>query len=213
MRWLSRRWAPHLCILLSIAMLPVALHAYVGVESDDCAHAMAVAPRWSPGDPPTADEAYIDERMQPLQWRAGVVADADGTALNYTIARGFDAKRIYYRPEYKLVRDARPSSYEIGWIDVDGERVPVHRPIYSQALRSPLIGVAAYVILYDGVPVENPYRSQLLSAPLQIVRGRLPATLLFVSGFVLASEFEAAEKLAQDWLEAALRNYREICAP
>ncbi len=213
MSLLARRWAPHVCVLLSVAMLPVVLHGYVGVESDDCAHATAVAPPWAPGDSTTGRAAYIDGLMKPSQWREGTLRDSDGTALNYVIARSFDAKHLYYRPEYKLVQKARPASHEIVWIEMDDESVPVHRPIYQKRIRNPLIGLAAYVILYDGVPVENPYRTQLLSAPLQIVRGRLPTTLLFVWGYVGETELATAEARATDWLRSALRNYREICAP
>lgn len=213
MNTLPRRWAPHVCVLLGITMLPVVLHGYVGVESDDCAHATAIAPLWAPGDAPTGRAAYIDERMKPEQWREGILRESDGTALSYTIGRGFDAKHLYYRPEYKLLRVARPSSHEIVWIEVGEERVPVHRPLYERNFSSPMIGVAAYVILYNGVPVENPYRAQLLWAPLQIVRGRLPTTLLFVWGLVPETEVAAAEARAYDWLRSAVRNYREICAP
>ena len=93
--------------------------------------------------------------------------------------------------------------------DLKGEaKIEPERP-----QRGPLIGRAAYVILYDGVPVENPYLTQLLSAPLQIVRGRLPTTLLFVWGYVGETELATAEARATDWLRSALRNYREICAP
>ena len=213
MRSLSRRWVPHLTALLVLTLIPVALHGYVGLESDDCAHATAIAPPWSPDGELEGTDAYIDERMKPSQWREGVLRDSEGAALSYTIARGFDAKHIYYRPEYKLVRESRPVSHEIDWIDVDGERIPVHRPIYEHRLGRPLIGIAAYVILYGGDPVEDPYRTQLLSAPLQIVRGRLAATLLFVSGFVLETERVEAEQRAYAWLESAVRRYREVCSP
>ncbi len=208
-----RRWAPHLCVLLGLTMLPVVLHGYVGVESDDCAHATAIAPLWAPGDSPTNQDAYIEERMKPSQWREGILRDPDGANLHYVIGRGFDAKHLYYRPEYKLMREGRPVSHEIVWIEVDDERVPVQRPIYERRLGSPMIGLAAYVILYAGVAVENPYRTQLLWAPLQIVRGRLSTTLLFVWGNVLETEFADAEARAHDWLRSAVRNYREVCAP
>ena len=94
MNTLARRWAPHVCVLLGITMLPVVLHGYVGVESDDCAHATAIAPLWAPGDAPTGHAAYIDERMKPEQWREGILRESDGTALSYAIGRGFDAKHL-----------------------------------------------------------------------------------------------------------------------
>ena len=208
---LARGWVPHLSVLLAVSLVPVALHSYVGVEAERCENPSAIAPRWLPGESPNAHERYIEERMKPDLWRQGRVRTEAGPALTYTIARGFDAKHIYYRPEYKLLPGTRPVAQEIRWIDADGGRLPVHRPLYERELRSPVVGFAAYVVVYDGTPVESGYRAQLLSGVRQILRGRVPATLLFVSGRVLESELPAAEERAYDWLRASWQNYRVIC--
>ena len=39
------------------------------------------------------------------------------------------------------MREGRPVSHEIVWIEVDDERVPVQRPIYERKLGSPMIGL------------------------------------------------------------------------
>jgi hypothetical protein len=211
MSGLSRRWAAHVTILLAITCVPVTLHSYVGIVAEDCANPSSVAPGFDPRTATNGD--YVEERMKPQQWREGTIRERNAVPLSYTIARGFDAKHIYYRPEYKLVRATRPVSHELDWIDVDGERVPVQRPLYERSLTSPLQGVVAYVVLYGGVPVEDPYRAQLLTAPAQVVRGRLPATLLFVWGVVDESQVAQVEARAYAWLEGAVRNYRGLCSP
>ncbi len=43
MSGLSRRWAWHVTILLAITLVPVTLHSYVGIVSDDCANASSQA--------------------------------------------------------------------------------------------------------------------------------------------------------------------------
>jgi len=209
----SSRWVPHLSVLLALALVPVTLHAYLGMQGDDCANPTALAPRWDPGDDPTPHLQYIEERMKPALWRRGKLRADGGSTLEYVIARGPDAKHIYYRPEYKLLQRSRPVRQEVVWIEDEDGDLPVHRPRYERGLADPLVPMAAYLLIYDGRPVENAYREQLLSAPGLIFRGRMPATLLFVSGRVLPEEMEAAEARAYEWLRRAWRNYRDVCVP
>lgn len=213
MTQLARRWAPHFCALLAVSLIPVVLHAYVGIEAEDCEKASGIAPHWAPSDPPSGPERYIEKRMKPSHWREGTLRGEHGSILHYTIARGFDAKHIYYRPEYKLVRHERPVAHEVRWIDADGEKLPVHRPIYEARRGNRPVGFAAYLVLYGGRPVENPYRTQLRAAPLQILTGRVPATLFFVAGHVPESELPAAEERAYEWLRTSWQNYQVICGP
>ena len=209
----STRWAPHLSVLLAVVLVPVTLHAYLGMSGEDCANPMALAPAWDPGDDPPPDIQYLERRMKPSQWREGKLRSAEGWSLEYVIARSVDAKHIYYRPEYKLVQVLRPIGHDVEWIADESGQLPVHRPRYQPRMDSPLVPMVAYLLVYDGRPVENPYREQLLSAPGLIFRGRVPATLLFVWGLVLPGEMEKAEARAYDWLRQAWRNYRDVCSP
>ncbi len=208
----SSRWAPHLSVLLAVALVPVALHAYLGMSAEDCAHPPALAPPWPPRDAPVPGISYLEERMKPSHWREGKLRSTGGSPLKYVIARGVDAKHIYYRPEYKLVTPRRPFSHDDEWIPDESGPLPVHRPRYRRQIYDPLVPMVAYLLVYDGHPVENPYREQLLSAPGLVFRGRMPATLLFVSGLVSPGEVESAEARAYDWLREARRNYRDVCS-
>jgi len=211
----SARWAPHLSLLLAVTLVPVTLHAYLGMHGDDCANPTALAPVWDLRDDSPADRQYIAQRMKPSHWRQGTLPPNGGSLLEYVIARGADAKHIYYRPEYKLVQPRRPVGQEIHWLPASGEggALPVHRPRYEPELTDRLVPMVAYLVIYDGRPVENAYREQLLSAPGLVFRGRMPATLLFVSGWVPPEEMESAEARAYEWLRGAWRSYRDVCLP
>jgi hypothetical protein len=69
----------------------------------------------------------------------------------------------------------------------------------------------AYLLVYDSRPVSNPYLAQLLSAPLQLVRGRSPMWLFFISGQVEPDLKESAERAARAWLAAAWEHYGSVC--
>jgi hypothetical protein len=55
--------------------------------------------------------------------------------------------------------------------------------------------------------------AQLRAAPLELLTGAAPMTLLLVHGNVLQSELPAAEARARDWLSASWQAYRYACAP
>ena len=72
--------------------------------------------------------------------------------------------------------------------------------------------IVAYLLMYEGRAVGNPYIAQLASAPRQLVRGSRPMTLFLVSSHVRSSALEAADAPAWEWLTRAWQKYRAVCA-
>jgi hypothetical protein len=73
--------------------------------------------------------------------------------------------------------------------------------------------VVAYLLVYDGKPLNNPYLEQLTAAPRQMLIGRLPMTLFLAYANVMGNEQEAALGAAREWLASSWRLYRAACMP
>lgn len=200
----SRRYVAALTGLAALALIPVAIHSYAGVRREDCAHPERL---FAGGLPATARRAQaIEQRLDAERWIEGRAAASDGgSTLAYVIARSYDPKRLYYRPERVLLRH-EPAGAELEWAEHDGERVPIHR------LRYDVPGLtAAYLLVYGGRPVDDPYGEQLRSAPAQLLTGPWPMTLFFVSERGAPSRLEAARRRTRDWLLEGWRRYQSAC--
>ncbi len=121
--------------------------------------------------------------------------------------RSYDPKKLYHLPDTGLVRGAAPSRRTTEWVSVGDERVPIHRAYYAQ--EEPAI-FAAYLLIYNGEPVANPYLAQLASFPLQLVRGTSPMNLFFVSGRGPHGNLEQMEQVGIAWLMQSLERYRTL---
>jgi hypothetical protein len=195
-----------------LTLIPIGIHSYAKVRGDECIdpdHLAAVA-GFRPVDAARARTLlswYDGEQF----WEGDIELPGRGTRLKYVVVRSYNAKRLYYRPEYRYIKEVKPRSHRIDWIAVDGSKVPIHRPIYARSGSQQGIQMMAYLLLYEGRTIEDPYRAQLLRAPFQLIRGSRPMTLMMVSGLTGASDFDAAEERAREWLIAARRSYLEVC--
>jgi hypothetical protein len=211
---LSSRYVPHIVVILVLAGIPTLLHSWGRFEVEDCANpaALLVVPqagaRRSEG---WANARWLERASPTRQWVEGRIP-IEGTALSLetVIVRSYDPKILYHQPELALVRQARSEHANVEWFEHAGERLPIHWPEYDS---EPAAVVAAYVLVYRGRPVANPYLAQLLAAPLQVVTGRSPMTLLFVRGAVPVGRRELSESLARKWLASAWDQYRAACHP
>jgi hypothetical protein len=145
-------------------------------------------------------------------WEGAVAPQPNRFGLEYAVIRSYNAKRLYYRPEHRYLRGVVPHVKTIEWIDYAGTRLPIHRSFYPSTASSQHKHIVAYLLMYEGRAIGNPYIAQLVSAPRQLVRGSRPMTLFLVSGEVHSSDFEAAEADAREWLQKAWQQYRAVCA-
>jgi hypothetical protein len=145
-------------------------------------------------------------------WEGALYPLANRLGLEYAVIRSYNAKRLYYRPEHRYLHGAVPNVQTIEWIDYAGTRLPIHRSFYPSTASSQRKRIVAYLLMYEGRAVGNPYIAQLVSAPRQLLRGSRPMTLFLVSGEVRSSDLEAAEAHAREWLTRAWQKYRAVCA-
>ena len=170
---------------------------------------------------PPSDHLTASDRMRRImnggfrasQWRSGVTQSAESDiAIHYSMVRSYDAKRLYYRPELKLVR-ADPTSRVVEILEVDGQSLPIHRPLYPDSIMRGVKPIVGYILVYAGRPVDSPYATQLLAAPGQVLTGRVPMTLFLAHATAMESSEEAAVGAVRDWLASTWRRHQQICVP
>jgi exosortase len=209
----ATRFSVPLALLCALALVPVALNSYAGRRLDDCAHPSVLLAGTGIADPErrAARARELGERFEAFAFREGVIRDPEGLApdLAYTILRTYDAKRTYYRPEYWLSGHREPAKLELDRIDVDGRAVPVRRIEF--ATRDDEVYLAGYLVVYEGEPVANPVRAQLLAAPGLVLRGSLPMTLYYAQVVARPEQADAASQALERWLAGSWRQYDSIC--
>lgn len=212
----STRYVPALVALLVLAAIPVFLHTSGRFDVDECRNtaALLVASRkgGGPASPSTqrGGRTLWLKRASPAgEWAEGTLpVDGLKSTFETMIIRSHDPKKVYHNPDSVLVRGARSEEADVEWIERGSTRIPIHRPRFGGADAGT---VAAYLLVYNGKPVTNPYLAQLLAAPRQLITGREPMTLFFVSGQVHPLRMEIAEEAMRDWLFSEWRRYQSIC--
>ena len=213
---LSLRYVPEMIALLALALIPVALHSYAEVHSDECAE-----PRVLISDSSmlrASDRRDVVRRLAASQYREGRVHGENGEPpLSFVILRSYDAKRLYYRFAHRLSKET-PASIELDWLDGDPP-LPIRRVVFATQAASAIGAVgadgaeAAYLLVYDGEPVANAYWNQLLAAPKRLLTGNRPMTAFYVRAQVPLGEDEAIRQRLDAWLRESWERYRTICFP
>ena len=214
---LSQRYIKPLCALLALAALPIVVHVYLAprveaLNHDDCANPAILGIT----TPTTTEEHERDRWMRgsfgAIQWRESEIRRGR-VLLSLTTIRSYNAKELYYRAERSILKNRVPVRQEL--VDIESEDgasgLPVRR-IYYKANMGPGGILASYLLIYEGRPVENPYRAQLLAAPRQIFTGRVPMPLYFVYSASYEDNWEEMEDRHAEWLRNSWQEYREFCS-
>ncbi len=208
----SSRGSTALLAAFSLALVPVTLHSYLHVRSDDCANPQALVPAMSPGAVTPDRDAEIHRSFDVYQWREGKLAAGSGAPeLSFAVIRSYDSKQLYYRGMTRLWPDVKAGEDTVEWLEADGAKLPIvsGRPAHARPRESQPLFKA--LLVYEGQPVANGWRAQLRAAPRQAFTGSRPMTLFAVRGSVPDEQREAMEKRANQWLLDSWRNYRLIC--
>ncbi len=213
MSGLPTRYVPHLALLCTLALVPVAVHSYLDLRTDECADPEAFAPERSGGARPADQGAFMLRHFDSTAWREGRLrAGARGSELRFALVRSLDPKLVYHRPENVFLSGETPSSHRIDWTETPGgQRLPVHRALYAPSRSRRTHGFAAWILLYDGRPVANPVVAQLRAAPGLAFVGRAPMTLAMVWGQIAPGEQSRAEASANERLVRGFEEYRAVC--
>jgi hypothetical protein len=203
-----------LLVLLGIALVPVAVHSYRGVQADECQDAAALHDVSRIEGSRPGEDRRSRRKPHRIQSSTGHVdSGVSGIApLEFHVVRSFDPRRIYVHPHAMLERRFEPDDSQIEWLVDGGERIPVRRLEASDPLRGSLRR-AFLLYVYDGRPVEDPFLAQLRGAVPQVLGGTRPLTLFLIAGDATPDQIGRVEDRARQWLSSAWRFYERTCIP
>ncbi len=207
------RYGLALFALFTLALVPVVVHSYLQLRTDDCANPQALVPEMAPGSVTPERDAFIHRFIDVHQWRDGRLPAWDGSPeLQFTVIRSYNPKQLYYRGTGHLWNDIERGGDTLEWIDSDDVKLPIIRSRTEDDNRRGTAPVVAALLVYQGEPVESGWRAQLRAAPRQMLTGSRPMTLFAIRGSPTSPEQRAAaEKRANQWLVDSWRTYRAIC--
>jgi hypothetical protein len=173
---LSSRYAPAVCVVLLLALVPTIIHSYAGlVVNDGRTTAVIPAALLSYTSAPTRRGADWGERhFESHDWfEREYVSGNDKVVL--TVVRSYDLKTLYHHPELAVAY--RFVSFDDSSTETPPDRpaMPVHVLTTSDAR-----ALGLYVLHYDGRFIADPISFQLRTAGELLFTGRKPMTLFFV---------------------------------
>jgi hypothetical protein len=217
----SARYALPIALLLLLTAVPALLHESARFEVEDCAAPEQVLAlgngRLPDGGGREAVERYLQRAAAGGRYGAGDLPLGGGPGrLDFVILRSYDAKLVYHWPAARLTWNARgsqrPDRHALELHATPAGTLPVHRAFFETLEKQGGDAfVVAYLLVYHEQPVANPYLAQLRAAPLELVSGRRPMWLFYVSGRVPRERREVAEQAARDWLLGAWQRFRSAC--
>jgi hypothetical protein len=205
---LSLRYVRPLSACLLLALIPVVVHSYIQVESDDCKAPWVFMPKSAQAsDSGGSRDAWMREFFESSQWREGSFFK-DGLRFDFSIIRSYDAKRLYHRPETSLVEHANVERRGIEWVGAGSGALPIHRAYYFDT--DPAI-VVAYLLVYRSSPVASPFWVHLRGAPVELLSGGRPMTLFLIQARGSRGSLGEMEKVEREWLLSSWEKYRSAC--
>lgn len=207
---ISRKNLMPMLVLLGLTSVPVLVHSYFGFRADDCDGPEALfADCLSHSENDELRQDWMRENFAAEAWCEGIIpTDVPGLSLDILVVRSYDPKKLYHNPEIALLRGQTPDRREVERLAAGNGDVPIHRPHYDRFNGEVF---AAYLLVYGSRPVANPYTAQLRSFFPQLVRGRRPMTLYFVSGQGSRGAMSAMESAGKRWLLRSWGQYPSAC--
>ena len=197
---MSPRYATPVALVLLLALLPTAIHSYVGLRVEDHLTTAGI---------PTNLEGFVGTKTsRRANWGEKRFDATDWTERTYfagtqevrlLVARSFDLKKLYHHPELAAADgiDLRP----MGLTQLGNGLGAVH------ALGSTDNGrrqIALYALVYDGVLIEDPVWFQFRTAGKLLLTGRKQMTLFFAHQVDVPDNQAAGETAAATVLKAAV---------
>ena len=208
----SFRYVRPVGLLLALASVPVIAHSVIGLASETCADPKTLLAGFDAPEPSPARAEFLRSVMHMSEFAEGsVTRDGRTTGLDYLVLRSWDPKRLYHRPEQRLLKGAITKGTNWEWLEAGDGKLPIQSVEYDELLIEHHKPAAAYLLVYDGEPVSNPYWAQIRSSLRQLLQGRQPMTLYFVYG-TGGRDPAATEARMRSWLVDAWRRHRSVCA-
>jgi len=172
----SSRYALPVALVLMLALIPTAIHSYLGLKADDglsVKNIKSVLDNFN-STPTNRQPGWGEETFGSEDWVERIYTDEQGKSLRLFVGRSYDHKRLYHHPELALsyAKDLR----SVGQIRLPGQpEIPVN--VLRNETRP---NMAAFVLLYDGKFIDNPITHQIGDSLKQLISARKPMTLFYI---------------------------------
>ena len=201
---MSPRYATPVALVLLLALLPTAIHSYVGLRVEDHLTTAGI---------PTTLEGFVgtqtsrranwgERRFDATDWTERSYHASD-SSVRLTVVRSFDMKKLYHHPELAAADsvDWRPR----GLIRLENGPTGVHVLESAAGTRQ----LALYVLLYDDIFVEDPMWFQLRTAGKLLIGGRRQMTLFFVHQEAVPADQTPEKTAAASILRSAVDAFKQ----
>ena len=174
---ISSRYAPVVCALVGLALVPTFIHSYAASPADDGRHTDRV-PALLAGYASRASDAHNEtwgqRRFESFDWTQRLYTAA-GDEVTLTVVRSYDPKSLYHHPELAVAEGEGFAAERIMTLPHSPE-IPLH-VLHGDRENG---ATALYVLHYADRFVADPIPFQLRIAGQLLVTGRQPMTLFFV---------------------------------
>ena len=174
---ISARFAPLVCALVGLALVPTFIHSYAdstivdGRTTEDIPASLA----GYSSTPSGRNAGWGKRRFDSDDWTERVYDDGK-SKVTLTVVRSYDPKALYHHPELAV---AYGTTFVRGDVRRFPQRltIPVHM-LYSGRDDGP---IAMYVLHYDDRFVQDPILFQIRAAGELLLSGRKAMTLFFMT--------------------------------
>ena len=203
----SARYAPAVCVLLAIALVPTLIHSYGESEYVDAYRTDAIPTVLTGYDsvPSGRSRNFGLEHFDSKDWIERNYVKA-GDEVRLTVVRSYDPKSLYHHPELAVAYGTRFGAtfgrHEVVHVSAAPE-LPIHVLHPTQGGRA----MALYVLHYDGEFVEDPLWFQVRNAATLLFSQRKPMTLFFAHDLDAPPDPRVEDLPATLLLRAAIESF------
>ena len=174
---ISIRYAGPVALLLALASIPTVIHNYLGLTRDDGVSIKTINPVLEnfTSSPSKRNPNYGEETFGSEDWVERVYTNDEGKSIRLFVAKGYDHKRLYHHPELAL-------SYAKDLRNFGKTALEFNTAIEVSLLKNDSRTIsAAFILLYNGNPISNPIKHQILDSINLLISPKRPMALFYVS--------------------------------
>lgn len=174
---LSARYSLPVALALAIALIPTAIHNYLGLTGEDGRTVQRIKTELGNfhSRPTRRNPNWGEITFGSEDWLERNYRDGEGRMIRLFAARAYDHKRLYHHPELAL-------SYGGDFENQGLTLLPGDPSIPVRLLRNRKgSGLVAYALHYQGHFIDNPIMHQIQESLKLLVNPRKPITLFYVS--------------------------------
>ncbi len=206
---LSGRHALLAVLVLALLAIPVWIHAIAKPRTEDCARPdRLLASQFLPNF--LEHESVIGESTKffSTAWGTLRLPGRWSGPQRWRINRTYRLQRYQFKPPGMFTKAFPEDLLETRTLEIDGILLPVQ----LRTDRSEGVAVmTAYIYVFAGKPITNPFRVSVANALGQLTHGTYPMTMILLSADAPFEIEEENRRILVDEMGMAFRAYREAC--